>query len=278
MKKLLLIVALLSFVSCSKSKKPKEIMTNYKIVYMKGNVLLNDKPAKINAPLQELDVIEVPDNALAVVQFKNLAIVTLKANSKIFIKSLVAGGDRDEINLIQELGSVFSRTSGVAFSIYTPVAVVNTQNSSFETKVDESLSNTTIKIFDGGAHLSTVEKTPRNFNLKQGQKISATLSGSKIEQLADEEVKLLKNMNMISLNQITLTEEYLNPKPTFVGSVSKMSLLDIKVKYGKIFSIKTKGGAEYKGYYTQKGNVLTVIAEDGTYLIVNEFIEKIKPI
>jgi hypothetical protein len=59
--------------------------------------------------------------------------------------------------------------------------------------------------------------------------------------------------------------------------VKKLTLADIKAKYGRIAKIQTKNGKEYVGYFNQQGAEMTIQTVDGQVSIPVASVQKVTP-
>jgi len=286
MKKLLVILAstFLLFSACKEETNKEKKPWPYKVIYVKGDVWINDKHATLNSTIQESDTITTKNNSYAVISLSDFATVSLKPNTRIYL-SLLANG-RSEI--FQEGGKTFSKVkTGTNYQIKTPTVVAGVRGTSFE--VSTTAYATNIMLLEGKVEATSKVDTTV---IESGQKIMST-RGDKFKkaEMTEKELSAVKTV-------LSFTEEIkTNPEPNAdevnktirkidsddhppVVSVPKktMTLDEIKKRYGRIAQIVTHNGQTYTGYFNQSGEYMTIITTSGTVKIKVSLVAKVIPI
>lgn len=286
MKKLLLILAstFLLLSACSDEKIKEKKQWPHKIVYVKGDVWVNDKHATINSTLQESDTITTKSGSYAVISLSDFATISLKPNTRIYL-SLLANGKSE---IFQEGGKTFSKVkTGTNYSIKTPTVVAGVRGTSFE--VSTTAYATSILLLDGKVEATSEVDTTV---IDSGQKIvSARGNKFKKSEMSEKEIKAvrvvsafteeMKTNTDINEDQVTKTLRQIDSDdhPPVVTSPKKnMTLNEIKKKYGRIAQIVTHNGQTYTGYFNQSGEYMTIITTSGTVKIKVSLVSKVIPI
>lgn len=297
------VVALVA-VACGE-KKEQASLDSAKFTYVKGDVLVSGKPAALGQTVSKDATIEVKSNSMAVLQFSSAASITLKANSVLSIANLSKNdAGKPVIELSQSSGSSFSKIAkGQSdYSIKTPTAVAGVRGTSFELEVGNG-KTTKIKLLEGKVAVAKVEANDTPEEVKaELEKATVVEAGQKVEvdnkavskpvEITEAEKTSLQAMNTVEIAPVSgkvvvpesvekyatgeaasasLTEEA--PK----AEVKKLTLADIKAKYGRIAKIQTKNGKEYVGYFNQQGAEMTIQTVDGQVRVPVASVQKVTP-
>jgi hypothetical protein len=287
MRKLILSVAAIAFVAvnCGENKGQTSL-DSAKFTYVKGDVLVGGAPATLGSTVAKDSLIEVKANSMAVLQFANAASITLKANSQLSIANLAKGDNgKPVIELSQSSGTSFSKIAKgrSEYSIKTPTAVAGVRGTSFELTVDKTKA-TQIRLLEGKVQVAkptaTREELANATVVEAGQKVEATGNGvAKPVEITEAEKTSLKAMNTVEIAPAggkaivaESVEKYATGASTSAAAVEvaaaqpqakKLTLDDIKAKYGRVAKIETKNGKTYTGYFNQAGNTMTIQTVDG---------------
>ncbi len=233
---------------------------------------------------------------MAVIQFLQDIIITVKENTKIEFESMEKTiNGISPIVIKQPLGRMFSKImkKGSDFQVRTPTTIAGVRGTEFETIVGEK--STTIKLLTGkvtaapivdeiAVEEKSVEitentkieishddvKTPEPITVEEKQNLEAY---AKIEPVINiESDETLQNLqspepekNPIVIPE-EIKEEVLPPK---------LTIEKIKKTYGNISKIFLKDGTEYVGAFTQSGAEMVIITTDGTISIKSKDVAKI---
>jgi hypothetical protein len=298
MRNLILSVAAMALVAvgCGE-KKEQASLDSAKFTYVKGDVLVSGKPAALGQTVSKDATIEVKNNSMAVLQFASAASITLKANSVLSIANLSKNeSGKPVIELSQSTGSSFSKIAKgqSEFSIKTPTAVAGVRGTSFELIVGNGKS-TQIKLLEGKVQVAKPEATAEELAqapvVEAGQKVEADATHvSKPTEITEAEKSSLQAMNTVEIAPASgkvvvpeSVEKYATGAATTASltdakpEVKKLTLADIKAKYGRIAKIQTKNGKEYVGYFNQQGAEMTIQTVDGQVSIPVASVQKVTP-
>jgi len=291
------VVALVA-IGCGE-KKEQASLDSAKFTYVKGDVLVSGKPATLGQTVSKDATIEVKANSMAVLQFSSAASITLKANSVLSIANLSKNDTgKPVIELSQNTGSSFSKIAKgqSEFSIKTPTAVAGVRGTSFELIVGNG-KTTQIKLLEGKVQVAKAEATKEELAqapvVEAGQKVEADATHvGKPTEISEAEKSSLQAMNTVEIAPASgkvVVPESVEKYATGVAAsaslteaaakpeVKKLTLADIKAKYGRIAKIQTKNGKEYVGYFNQQGADMTIQTVDGQVKIPVASVQKVTP-
>jgi len=307
MRKLIISTAVVALVAigCGE-KKEQASLDSAKFTYVKGDVLVSGKPATLGQAVSKDATIEVKNNSMAVLQFSNAASITLKANSVLSIANLSKNdAGKPVIELSQSNGSSFSKIAKgqSEFSIKTPTAVAGVRGTSFELEVGNG-KTTKIKLLEGKVAVAKVEATAKPEEVKaELEKATVVEAGQKVEvdnkavskpvEITEAEKASLQAMNTVEIAPVSgkvvvpeSVEKYATGETTSASlteaapkaaEAKKLTLADIKAKYGRIAKIQTKNGKEYVGYFNQQGAEMTIQTVDGQVRVPVASVQKVTP-
>lgn len=307
MRKLIISTAVVALVAigCGE-KKEQASLDSAKFTYVKGDVLVSGKPATLGQAVSKDATIEVKNNSMAVLQFSNAASITLKANSVLSIANLSKNdAGKPVIELSQSNGSSFSKIAKgqSEFSIKTPTAVAGVRGTSFELEVGNG-KTTKIKLLEGKVAVAKVEATDKPEEVKaELEKATVVEAGQKVEvdnkavskpvEITEAEKASLQAMNTVEIAPVSgkvvvpeSVEKYATGETTSASlteaapkaaEAKKLTLADIKAKYGRIAKIQTKNGKEYVGYFNQQGAEMTIQTVDGQVRVPVASVQKVTP-
>ena len=296
------IVALVA-VGCG-DKKDQTSLDSAKFTYVKGDVLVSGKPATLGQTVSKDATIEVKNNSMAVLQFSSAASITLKANSVLSIANLSKNeAGKPVIELSQSSGASFSKIAkGQSdFSIKTPTAVAGVRGTSFELTVGNG-KTTQIKLLEGKVAVIKATEGQTAESIKEdlaqatvveaGQKVDVDAKTvSKPAEITEGEKTSMQAMNTVEIAPVSgkvvvpeSVEKYATGEATSASltdaakpEVKKLTLADIKAKYGRIAKIQTKNGKEYVGYFNQQGAEMTIQTVDGQVRVPVANVQKVTP-
>lgn len=306
MRNLIVSVAAVALVAVGCGEKKEQVsLDSAKFTYVKGDVLVSGKPATLGQMVGKDATIEVKNNSMAILQFANAASITLKANSVLSIANLAKNdAGKPVIALTQANGSSFSKIAkGQSdFSIKTPTAVAGVRGTSFELEVGDGKA-TKIRLLEGKVAVAKIEasETPEQVQAEL-EKATVVEAGQKVEvdnkavskpvEMTEAEKSSLQAMNSIEIAPASgklvvpdSVEKYAKGETTSAAvndaaakpEVKKLTLADIKAKYGRIAKIQTKNGKEYVGYFNQQGAEMTIQTVDGQVRVPVASVQKVTP-
>jgi hypothetical protein len=287
MKKLILSTAILAFTVTYCGGETRQVsLDSAKFTYVKGDVLVGGAPATLGQTVNKDTTIEVKNNSMAVLQFANAASITLKANSQLSIANLAKNEKgKPVIELSQSSGTSFSKIAkGQSdYSIKTPTAVAGVRGTSFELTVGKTKA-TEIKLLEGKVQVAKAEATKEELAkatvVEAGQKVEANGKGiAKPVEITEAEKSSLQALNTVEIAPVSgksivpeSVEKYATGASASASMVEttapaqeiqKLSLADIRAKYGRIAKIDTKNGKTYTGYFSQVGGSMIIQTVDG---------------
>lgn len=301
MKKIIISLAALSLVAVAcGEKKEQASLDSAKFTYVKGDVLVSGNPATLGQLVSKDATIEVKSNSMAVIQFASAASITLKANSKLSIANLSKNeSGKPVIELSQSSGSSFSKIAKgqSEFSIKTPTAVAGVRGTSFELSVGTNGKSTSIKLLEGKVAVAKPEATKAELEqatvVEAGQKVETSAAGvAKPQEITEAEKTSLQALNTVEIAPVSgkvvvpeSVEKYATGAAASASlteaakpaEVKKLTLADIKAKYGRIAKIQTKNGKEYVGYFNQAGAEMTIQTVDGQVSVPVANVQKVTP-
>ncbi|AFM13640.1 FecR family protein [Turneriella parva] len=263
------VVALVA-VGCG-DKKDQTSLDSAKFTYVKGDVLVSGKPATLGQTVSKDATIEVKNNSMAVLQFSSSASITLKANSVLSIANLSKNeSGKPVIELSQSSGASFSKIAKgqSEFSIKTPTAVAGVRGTSFELTVGNG-KTTQIKLLEG--KVAVIKATEG----QTAEAIKEELAKADTVEIAPVSGKVVvpESVEKYATGAATSASLTDAAKP----EVKKLTLADIKAKYGRIAKIQTKNGKEYVGYFNQQGAEMTIQTVDGQVRVPVANVQKVTP-
>lgn len=287
MHKIILSTAIIAFAVTYCGGETRQIsLDTAKFTYVKGDVLVGGAPAALGQTVNKDTMIEVKNNSMAVLQFANAASITLKANSQLSISNLAKNEKgKPVIELSQSSGTSFSKIAKgqSEYSIKTPTAVAGVRGTSFELTVGKTKA-TEIKLLEGKVQVAKAEATSEELAkatvVEAGQKIEANGKGvAKPVEITEAEKSSLQAMNTVEIAPASgksivpeSVEKYatgaaasasVTETSAPASEIRKLTLADIRAKYGRIAKIDTKNGKTYTGYFSQVGPSMIIQTVDG---------------
>ncbi len=317
MKKIFLLItaAAVAAAVISCSKKEALDMSQGVITFTAGEVAVNGAPATVGMPIKKADEIKTGDKSIAVLQFGQLALITIKSNSKLRADNIVTKKDAEQIELSQSEGSSFSKIvkKGTDYKINTPTAVASVRGTSFELSTTGSKSKIIMltgnvkvaPIIDGKVDMDkavsvdagqTIESTKEKMTvpekitvaekekLEQFDKISLvpdveTVTMKKPQaQIDSKDLKEMDKASMIVVpeNLVTVIIKIEEKDQLNKEEVQMpMTIDELSKKYGQLSIVSLKDGKQYIGAFSQKGNRMEIITLGGTITLDPVKVEKI---
>ncbi len=290
----IIFILLLTVGSCSKKESDQPTKTDdgvYAVfTFLTGNVLVNNVQTSVGTKVQKGDEISVGDRSIAVLQFGEISVITLKEKTLITVDKLEQKtGKPTDIVINQKAGKTFSKImkdkSNYIINSKTMVAAV--RGTEFEFAIDKN-NKTSIKLSEGKLKLvpkkDDVEKPEEAVNLEKDSKIEVSESGNvqeiqtitieeKKELVMQAQVKIVENVQDEKVIEQLKSDEPANNMKVIPDEIKKaiippkISLEDIKNQYGHLTVIKTKTGKEFIGYFSQSGKDMTINTVDGIFII-----------
>jgi len=285
------------------------------LTFAKGTVNVNGKTAIAGEKLLVSDTISTEHASSATLQFSTSALITLKADTVIQIAKLKIGVDgRPDITVNQENGSTFSKVlSGKAeYRISTPTAVAGVRGTAFSVKVDKT-KNSSIHLLHGKVAVRQISRNSDNISaeaksaneiqskeplmLNAGEKIIVTkVQIAKPEHISEKEKKEMLKFDEQEFRKteevqvmVKQAEEKINrqnqEKNENAAGVNqqkpqhkKMTLAELKKKYGNLSTISTTDGKVFIGAFNQSGSTMNIHTVNGEVKVPVGNISKVSPL
>lgn len=263
---------------------------------VRGPVQLNGATAQPGAPLTKENILATQAKGHVVIAWGEGATTLIGQNTKVAVRRLEKA-DRPRIEIENLQGLVFTRVEkGLAdFTVLTPTAVLGVRGTSFSVSV--TADGTTLSVLDGvvatklnAKFIDTLPEAQRAkaaepilVNPKQKIVISAGQKSATVSALTETEVQQLTKLGkLVALSREkagnvdaqrgaaivketdTLLAEVLAAEAnTAANGVPKLTLEDIRKKYGKVSRVNLKTGASYVGYFVLKGAQMEIVTPRG---------------
>jgi hypothetical protein len=295
MKKSIALVVALTAIIAVNCKKDQSTANNAEVkgylVFLKGNVYVNEKEAVLRGQVKQNDVIRTDKKSAATIQFAESAVVKLQASTQLEVSKLAMGTDKPDIALLQKKGSTFNKiVKGQAdYHLSTPTAVAGVRGTSFSVSVSKD-NTTEVQLLKGRVEVKTTSATQEApVILEEGKKVlveedAGIIKVSKVEELKKDEAKELTVENKVEVLSQPEIQKFIaeTPKEGEVEKVEKeaprkLTLEDLKAQYGRLSKIILKSGQTYIGAFQQKGAEMIIITVDGRFVHKPSDIEKVLP-
>lgn len=283
-----IIMALLVTVSgCVKDKVDEKINEKAVVTFVLGDVTIQNNSGthavKVRDVLNDRDVIRTGKNSYMVVQMGSRLVFRVQSESEVEMNSIVRYG-QDEINL--KKGLVLSKITklkkGEKYQVKSPTVVASVRGTVFSTGYYGN-DVTNVAVTEGKVvvkHLTSEDEKPA----KEGN--AAYVSDGKVEireidrvekltlQKIDD-IQAIEDIESVSdeglsdfgkevrENDIRIDKEILK----FIKAKDKLTLSEIRAKYGRIDLVKLYSGKSYKGAIISRGRKIKMVTPDGTIYI-----------
>jgi len=293
MKKSIALVVALTTIIAVNCKREQSTADNAGVkgylVFLKGNVYVNEKEAVLRAQVKQNDVIRTDKKSAATIQFAESAVVKLQASTELEVSNLVMGAEKPEIALVQKKGSTFNKiVKGKAdYNLSTPTAVAGVRGTSFSVSVGKD-NQTEVQLLKGSVEVKTTAASQEApVILEEGKKVlvqedAGIIKVSKVEELKKDESKELATENKVEVMSAPEIKKFITETPK-ADEVKKddapkqLTLEDLKAQYGRLSKIILKSGKTYIGAFQQKGAEMIIITVDGRFVHKPSEIEKVLP-
>ncbi len=172
------------------------------VTFLSGDVKANDKPLHTGSQVVKGDVITSGEKSIAVIQFSQLSVITIKSGTVLKINDLANAGVNGKVNAAESFtidkGSVFNKvmTKGTEYSAGTPTMVAAVRGTAFMVQVKDGV--TRVDLVEG--ELLVTQNTGETLVLTAGQSIISTKDGlSKPGVISKKESEKLSVYNGIRL-------------------------------------------------------------------------------
>lgn len=264
-----------------------------RLITMRGGVQVNGVAAAVGMPLAKENTIATSAKSLAVVGWGGPATTLIGQNSKVVVGQ-AEKTDRPRIAMENLQGLVFTRVEkgGADFVVQTPTAVLGVRGTSFQVQVTPD--GTTLSVLDGSVETKLNPKfietlpaaqrakaaEPVVVNPRQKIVISASQKTAAVSALSEAEVQQLTKLEkLVTLSRekadgaraaavekettILVAEIFAAEANPAANAAPKLTLEDIRKKYGKVSRVNLKTGTSYVGYFVLKGAQMEIITPRG---------------
>ena len=199
---LLITIPLALLLNCGKSGEMISTQLTGTVTFLSGDVKVNDKPLHAGSQVVMGDVITSGDKAIAVIQFSQISVITIKSNTVLKINDLANAGANGKVNAAESFtidkGAAFHKvmTKGTDYSVGTPTMVAAVRGTAFMVQVKDGV--TRVDLLEG--ELLVTQNNGESLVLTAGQSIISTKDGlSKPGVISKKESEKLSVYNGIRL-------------------------------------------------------------------------------
>lgn len=217
--------------------------------------------------------------SVAMSRLGDFAVVVVGQNARLQLQQAKEKSGAADITVAHEQGFAFFSVakSKSVFSVSTPHGAVNVTGTGFA--VESSADGMSVQVLEGSVAVRSSEAAAKPVTITAGQKIRLLPKAQQYEAtaLSDAESKRLKLYSQLAalagqsgfqaaadaiVAEIGNAENSaVNLKP---GSASKLTLAEIRAKYGKVSRVNLKNGKSYTGFFQLKGAQMEIITPSGT--------------
>ncbi len=290
------LLASITLFSC----KPEQKVLFGIVTFTIGDVQSHNKKLEIDDIILKNRVITTGIDSVAVIQFRDIGLITIKENTTIKINQLQAKEGKISIDIHQSSGSTFSKLvkKGINYNLNTPTMLAAVRGTSFLVSVNEK--GTEAKLLEG-----KILATPKIDNKLVAEKSIVLNKNEKVKveeniiseptKLTDEETNELSELNKIKMLEKPLSRDKTTQKKVIsenslkqlldkenpaktdekANKKKKLTLKDLQKKYGSLSKITTKNGKSYIGSFKQKGGHMIVRTVSGKVKIKTTNIKKV---
>ncbi len=256
------------------------------LVFSKGDVQAGGQVLQTGTAIKD-QPLTTSAGSLAVIHHGDSVKTILGPGSRVrSVKSTLTSGKSD-IELVLEKGLFYSDvTKGQALlKIITPSAEIKVIGTGFSVQTDEQ--GTHVSVLEGIVQVSPVEQNPgqptsgKPTLLEAGQKIFVSPKDSQltVAALSAGELGFLRLLHDLTRTTAQTGLSALAEKILLAenqGSAPKLTLADIRRKYGKISRVNLTNGKSYVGFFTMRGNQLQIITPQGTVRVASHLLRDVR--
>lgn len=288
MRKIAIILSLLIFVVYCDQKAQKKILTGT-FLFLKGDVLLNSKNAKLGATIKQTDLIVVKEKSRAVLQLNNSLVIQMRANSILQISKLDVINKNNVIETMQRKGTVFHKLTPGSnqYKVRTPTVTAAVRGTAFQLSIKKK--NVEVRLLTGEVSVSNNDES-KSVDLKKNQKVTAKGNKlGKVKKLSKKDKASLKKLNQVTASSTneeikaiieaskTAKANDKSSKGKTKKKAKKVTIDDLRKKYGTLTKVTTKDGKTYIGAYHQVGSNVVVITTSGKKKVPSVNVKKVTP-
>jgi hypothetical protein len=287
------IILLLTVYNTPTVKKNSELAGS--VVFTSGEVLINGKPAAVGVVVRKGDSVETKTHSTVTMQFSEASIVALSEKSVLVISDCFSNNDKPTILLEQRSGISFNKIKkGAAdFSIRSSIAVAAVRGTSFTFSSKNGYSD--INLLDGVVMISRISASAESVELLSGNAVriesarigtQRNLSSDEKETLEKLDTMLFENIKISSSESASASatnivsadvEKILAEKINKDADSNKITLAELKAKYGLLSRVQVWSGRIYVGAFSQKGKQVEIVTVDGVVRLPADKVNRVSP-
>ena len=146
------------------------------ITFVAGDVQLNGQDAIAGQTASINDTIITGNKSIAVIQFKDLALVTIQSNSSLTMAHLPIS-DIDKFEFSQEYGEIFSRVKkNTSFTVKTPTITASVRGTAFLIRQKRSVNEADCSVITGSVSIIKTKKDYKSNEVKENNTIDKSNS------------------------------------------------------------------------------------------------------
>ncbi len=283
------------------------------LTFIMGDVKINNAVVETGVKVQKNDTLSTSENSLAVLQFSESAVITIKGGATLMLDDIaIRENESDILRLTQNSGSTYNKIvkKGTDYQIKTPTAVAGIRGTSFEFTISGKVN--TLLLLTGKVTITPLKKgemdREKSVLIDDGKKIQ--ISEGPVEKPVNitedesDELKKFEKVNMVEgLDKILLEgeknmaaarekmsllavppdvkadilkkKEKKKEEKKWVEEKPRMSISDLQKKHGSLTVVKTKDGREYIGSFSQNDKIIEIITVTGVVKVISDNIKSI---
>jgi hypothetical protein len=271
-----------------------------RLVVAQGDVKTNGAVVQAGVVLAKENSLTTGNKSLAVLRFGEPVMALVGQNTQTTVRTLGRREGKPDIELQNSRGVLFAHIEkGQAhFNIQTPTAVLGVRGTSFSVRTNADGSDV-VSVLEGSVETRLNEKflaavSDAALRQKLGQVVSLAadqkivISPSRHDAVISplneaERGLLLKMQKLVALTREKMASADANRKAAIDAEIAiltaavyaaesestasaapKMTLADIRKKYGKVSRVNLKTGKSYTGFFILKGAQMEIITTSGT--------------
>ncbi len=203
----------------------------------------------------------------SLMQFENGAVVKILKQSKVYAVSL---GNNFQLDL--RSGGIVSRVpvlrSGGGYEIHTPDSVVSVKGTEFavtyrdgKTKVIVEKGTVHVKYLPDGSEYDVTEGNSSEVNGDKRKAVFTEEETLLMKGFAD--IQYVESIGAKSPDELQVIKDKLKASDSD-GQPAKITLADLKIKYGKLDEVMLYNGRRYTGVIISRGSVYKILTPGGT--------------
>lgn len=257
-----------------------------RLAYIKGHAKINETAASLGTPIVQSSILTTDTKSLASVEWQDVGTTVLRSGAQVKVLKLERR-DIPHIEIENLKGLTFSKVNkGVAnFTVRTPTVILAVRGTGFSVNVTET--GTILSVQEGvvEATLTTKPAAPLKVGARQKLAVTRGQAEAQVVALNDTEMAQLARLEKVAAGSATdaiateIFADEANPAaPDGAKAVVKLTLDDIRKKYGKVSRVNLKSGASYTGFFVLKGEKIEIITPNGVVRVPTDQLRDVQDI